>query len=150
MTGEFASTATMAPVGVGEYAMEVLPGRTPWLIDYAGKWYRRHDTDLPNPTEIFSVHMEFFRSPEALVELLEHDIFMVRACAFILMGGPIALVDECKAARLREAMTEIAQRGRKSTSYKGSGGGSKKKKDQPQQPKSTPPTIVEESKSFGI
>jgi len=123
----------------GEKAMPVQDGSTDWIHIYAGKWYKRDHADLPNPTEILSMHLEYFASPEKLLVLAKHDPFMVRFIAYIIMGGPVAAFKASKEAKLQKALQEIDQRNRPSHGYsyrgrRGSygGGGSSytpKKKD---------------------
>jgi hypothetical protein len=144
---------TFVPVSVGEYALDVQPPHTPWIVDYAGKWYRRYDKMLPNPTELFSVHAEYFHSPEALVPLLDHDPKMVKAIAFIYMGGPLALLENLVMSKKEEADEEINRREQRSRSYgerRGRGGRRKKEVRDDYKPSSTPNPTVEEHKSFGI
>lgn len=147
MTGDFQQHRLIS-VGVGEYAVPVRPGKVPWITDYAGKWYRRHHHLLPNPSEILTVHVSYFRSPEALVELLEHDPLMVRATAFVLMGGPLALLEQSVISKRREAEEAIEQKGRQSYSYtpKSRDQGKRKKEET----NNTEPQIFEEDKTFGI
>lgn len=153
LTGEFRMKA-LVPVGIGEYAAPVRPEFTPWIKDYAGKWYRRHEKSLPNPTEVFSVHAEYFRSAEALVELLEHDMKMVKRIAFIYMGGPIAMLQEMIEVQRRKSLEEIEQKDRKSHSYESRGSKKDASKDAPKYTQSvkpdSPKPSLEERRSFGI
>jgi hypothetical protein len=115
----------------GEVAMPVTDGSFPWIQDYAGKWYPRYHEELPNPTEVLSVYLEYFNSPEDLLILARHDPFMLKFVAFILMGGPIAAFEAAKNASLVKALDQIEQKNRPSRGYKyrssgrrGYGGGS--------------------------
>lgn len=107
----------------GEKAMPVTDGSTPWIIPYAGKWYKRHHFDLPNPTEILSVHVEYFRSPESLLTLAKHDLFLVKFIAFIAMGGPIAAFEATREAKEVRVLDQINQRNRASYGYTRRSGG---------------------------
>lgn len=116
-------------VGEGEKAMPVLDGSKEWIVPYAGKWYRRVQPGTPNHTEILTVYGEYFSSKEKLVQLMQHDPFMVRFIAFILMGGPLACMKALDALKRREALNQIDQRDRKASGFttRRSGGGGRKK-----------------------
>lgn len=116
-------------VGEGEKAMPVQDGSTGWIAPYAGKWYRRRGKSIPNHTEILTVYGEYFSSRERLVKLMEHDPFMVRYIAFILMGGPVAAMTSLENLKRREALNQIDQRDRKASGFttRRSGGGGRKK-----------------------
>jgi hypothetical protein len=108
-----------------------MDGSTPWIKSYAGKWYERKKDTIPNQTEILTVYGEYFTSKERLAKLLEHDPFMVKFIAFILMGGPLAAMDSMKEAKRREALEQMRQKDRPSKSYKirrssGGGGGGRR------------------------
>lgn len=105
-------------VGDGERAMPVQDGSTDWIIPYAGKWYKRKTNDLPNNTEILSVHGSYFNSKESLVELMRHDLFMVRFIAFILMGGPVAAMQALENLKKQKALSQINQKDRGGRGYK--------------------------------
>lgn len=116
-------------VGLGEKAMPVQDGSTDWITPYAGKWYRRKNKAIPNATEILTAHGEFFSSKEQLVKLMQHDPFMVRFIAFILMGGPVAAMISLENLKRREALAQIDQRDRKAKGYsvRKSGGSGRQK-----------------------
>lgn len=134
----------------GEYAAPVtLAGRKPWIKEYAGKWYKKVDSDLPNPTEILSVHLEYFTSADKLIELLEHDSFMVKAVAFALMGGPEAWLESEIFKKNNRAIMDIEQKGMRSSYYVPTG----KKRGRPKGSKSSGSDSSEDSPrmyDFGI
>jgi hypothetical protein len=111
----------------GEYAMPVTNGSPDWIVPYAGKWYKRSHNNLPNDTEIVSVHLEYFTKTTMLAQLIKHDPSMVRFMAFVLMGGPFAGIKSIQELRRKEALDEIHQRERKASGYssgrRGGGGG---------------------------
>jgi hypothetical protein len=116
-------------VGEGEKAMPVQDGTKGWIVPYAGKWYKRKERNIPNHTEILTVYGEYFSSREKLVQLMQHDPFMVRFIAFILMGGPVAAMESLEMLKRREAISQIDQRDRKANGFttRRSGGSGKKK-----------------------
>jgi hypothetical protein len=119
----------LVSVGDGEKAMPVLDGTAAWITPYAGKWYKRLSPKLPNTTEVLTVHGEYFTSKEKLVKLLQHDPLMVRFVAFVLMGGPLAAMENMESLKKREALYQINQHERKSSGYKvrKTGGSGRKK-----------------------
>lgn len=102
----------------GEWAMPVVNGTCDWIKPYAGKWYKRHHSDLPNDTEIISVYSEYFSTKERLVQLIKYDPNMVRFMAFVFMGGPVSAMECIKNLKRTDALNEISQRNRKSSGYK--------------------------------
>lgn len=148
LTGEV-NLQKLVPVGAGEYAAPKKDDK--WIDDYAGKWYRRHHRELPNPTEILTVHLSYFHSPKVLMELLAHDPKMVKMVAFILMGGPVALLEALKDAKTQKALEGIKQRDRRANAIKERKGrprgGNNRKEEIPNVFDDTP---REERKSFGI
>jgi len=101
----------------GEWAMPVTNGSPDWIKPYAGKWYKRCHHNLPNDTEIISVHSEFFTDKERLAHLIKHDPSLVRFMAFVYMGGPIAAMKALQDLKRKEALAEIDQRDRKASGY---------------------------------
>lgn len=100
-----------------EWAMPVTNGTPDWVKMYAGKWYKRTHQDLPNDTEIISVHSEYFTTKENLAHLIKHDPDIVRFMAFVYMGGPIAAVESLQELKRHEALQEINQRDHKASGY---------------------------------
>lgn len=143
----------VVPVGIGEYAMPVTnPGYKPWIVPYAGKWYRREHKDLPNPTEVLSVHAEYFHCPESLMVLLEHDHWIAKMIAFVFMGGPLVLLQKLVEHSERNALADIEQQQYKASSYEPRRrGGRRKKRETPSEGEpqifTEPP---EERRGFGI
>ena len=119
----------MISVGFGEKAMPVQDGSTNWIVPYAGKWYCRAKSEIPNLTEILTVYGEYFSSSDRLIQLMQYDPFMVRFVAFILMGGPVAAMTALENIKQREALNQINQRNRKSQGYttRSSGGSGKRR-----------------------
>lgn len=114
--------------GGGEFAMPVTNGTPDWIKPYAGKWYKRDHSDLPNSTEIISVHLEYFSKKEKLVQLIRHDPDMVKFMAFVIMGGPVAAMNSIQDLKRKQALDEIRQRDYKASGYtrtyrRGGGGG---------------------------
>lgn len=118
----------------GEWGMPVTNGSPDWVKPYAGKWYKRNHSNLPNDTEIISVHSEFFANKEKLAILIKHDPAMVRFMAFVYMGGPVAAMSALQDLKHRKVLDQISQKDRSSTGYSrnkggwGRGGSSKKEK----------------------
>jgi hypothetical protein len=106
----------------GEWAMPVTNGSPDWVKPYAGKWYRRVHPELPNDTEIISVHSEFFTDKERLAHLIKHDASLVRFMAFVYMGGPVAAMEALQDLKRKEVMAEISQRDRKASGFRATGG----------------------------
>lgn len=108
----------------GEWAMPVTNGTPDWIKPYAGKWYKRNHSDLPNDTEIISVHSEYFFDKEKLAYLIKHDPSLVRFMAFVYMGGPVAAMSALQELKRTEVISQIAQKDRGSSGYtKGRRGG---------------------------
>lgn len=108
----------------GEWAMPVTNGSPDWIKPYAGKWYKRSHTELPNDTEIISVHSEYFTDKDRLAHLIKHDPSLVRFMAFVYMGGPVAAMDALQDLKRKEVLSQINQRERGSSGFtKGRKGG---------------------------
>lgn len=134
-------------VNPGESSLFPSESRPQWINDYAGKYYRRRGTNLPNPTEIFSSHMEFFRSEESLVNLLEYDLSMARWISFIFMGGPLAIMKQMVAEKDKDVEREILYYGEKKNYYVPKG---RQKAHKSSEASKQDKIQVDESKGFGI
>lgn len=106
----------------GEWAMPVTNGTADWIRPYAGKWYKRRHPELPNDTEIISLHSEYFIDKERLVNLIKHDPDLVRFMAFVYMGGPMAAMESLQELKRKEVLHQISQKERKSSGYSRRGG----------------------------
>lgn len=109
----------------GEWAMPVSNGSADWIKPYAGKWYKRSHSSLPNDTEIISVYSEYFTDKEHVSHLIKHDPNMVRFMAFVYMGGPIAAMNAIQDSKRKTALHQINQRDNKSSGLSGYSGGGK-------------------------
>jgi hypothetical protein len=103
--------------------MPTIEGEPDWINIYAGKWYKRQANNLPNPTEVLSLHLEYFTSPDDLLLLAKHDMVMTKFIAFILMGGPVAAFEAISDAKKQKALDQIYQASRRGSGYTRSYGG---------------------------
>lgn len=113
----------MVVVGPGEYALPPAEGQPAWIKPYAGKYYPRRHRHLCNDDEIGPTYSEYLRSVPALLHARERDEQMLQAVGFVLMGGPLALLERVSYNSRRKAMREMAQSQARAAAARQSTGG---------------------------
>lgn len=91
----------------GEYALQPKEGQPDWIMPYAGKYYKRIHRHLCNDTEIIPCYITEFRTPSKIVTLFETDPDMAYFIAFVICGGPLAVLDYKIESKRRAALREI-------------------------------------------